>query len=274
MKRSAILLIPLLVLTFSLSAQHAKLSDAIQKGLIRLHIMGNGHTGQCASVQAENLSAETLDLDLDCGQKIVNSDTLQQNLMVTRKESFHLLPKGKATRQVYAMCINAGKGSPASKAFNLGQMAQGTLLRLAKLIEFKGWQNSNAQSAIWAITDNRTVNTIGSDITDDYEMVNALRDFVAKEKKITNYTKAKKKVRTEKMIDGSVDVILDKKANVAVYIIDKDGKIMKRMMQENKDAGIVRVNYSVRNLDYASGLYYIVVKVNDKESKRELIMLE
>jgi hypothetical protein len=275
MKRIALFIIPLLIFSSALRAQqHTKLSDAIQKGLIRLNIVASGHGGRCASVEAQNTGTQVLDLDIDCGQKIVNSDSSQQNLMVTQKESIHLLPNAKATRKVYAMCINAGKGSPSNKPFRLGQLAQGALMRLAQLIEQKGWQNSNAQSAVWSITDNRSINSIGSDVSDDYEMVNTLRGFVAKEKKITNYTRSAKKVRVEKNVEGTVDVIIDQKSNVSVYLVSSDDKVVKYLAQDSKNPGIVRVNYYLKNLDYSAGTYYIVVKVNNAERKREVVNLE
>lgn len=272
------ILTPLLLLVFCLSVQaqtRLKLSDAVAKGFVKLKIMGNdGHTGRCATVITENTTAQTLDVDIDCGQKITCSDSSSQNLVITQSEHIRLTPKRIVTTAVYAMCINAHKSSPGRIPFKLGQMAQGALLRLTKFIEQKKYQNAHAQSAVWTITDNNSLATIGSDEGDDYEMTNALRGFVATEKHITNYTKAKPKVRKEAMVEGSFDIVLVSKAPVVVQMVDAQNRVVKVFVKESKEAGILRINYSVKNTDYKAGTYYIVMMVGNKEMKREQILLE
>ncbi len=93
--------------------------------------MGNdGHTGRCATVVTENTTTQTLDIDIDCGQKIECSDSSAQNLIITQSEKVRLTPKKTIATAVFAMCINASKGSPGRVPFKLGRMAQGALLRL------------------------------------------------------------------------------------------------------------------------------------------------
>lgn len=276
MKLPIITALLLLFFSATINAQtRLKLSDALAKGFIKLKIMGNdGHTGKCATFQTENTTSQILDIEIDCGQKIQCSDSTAQNLVVTQSEHIRLTAKRMVATAVYAMCINAHKGSPGKVAFRLGQMAQGALLRITHFIEKKKYQNSSAQSAIWNITDNYEIATIGNSEGNDYEMTNELRAFIAKEKKILNYPKAKPVLRTEKTQEGTFDLILQNKANVQIMLMNANHQIVKRYLNAVKEAGIIRINYAVKNTDYKAGTYYLVARVGTKEVKRELILLE
>ncbi len=254
---------------------HLKLSDAMAKGYIKLNITGNdGHIGKCATLQTENTTTQTLDIDIDCGQKIQCSDSSAQNLIITQSEHVRLTPRRIVATAVYAMCINAHKASPGRIAFRLGTMAQGALLRISQFIEKKKYQNSNAQSAVWTITDNLDIASIGSSEGNDYAMTNELRGFVAKEKKIINYPKAKPKVRKEMIIEGTFDQIITTRAMVQVLLVDANRKTVNLFLNETKQAGILRINYRIKNTDYKAGTYYIILRVGNKEMKRELMVLE
>jgi hypothetical protein len=256
------------------SQTRLKLKDAIAKGFVKVKIVGNnGHTGRCATVQTENTTSQVLDIDIDCGQKIQCSDSTAQNLVITQTEHVRISPKKIIATAVYAMCINAHKSSPGKVGFKLGAMASGALLRLTQFIEKKKYQNSHAQSAIWTITDNNSVATIGSDIDDEYEMTNALRGFIAREKH-ENFVVAKPKTRREKITDGTFDLIIQTKANVEVVLIDANNRIVKQFLRSPKDAGIVRFNYTIKNTDYKAGTYFIIARVGGKEVKREIVVLE
>jgi hypothetical protein len=272
-----ILFSAILLFVFSIPSNaqtHLKLNDAVAKGFIKLKITGNdGHTGKCATVQTENTTSQTLDIDIDCGQKIQCNDTLAQNLVITQSEHVRLTAKRMIATAVFAMCINAHKASPGRISFKLGQMAQGALLRLTRFIEKKKYQNSQAQSAIWTITDNNSVASIGSDVGSDYEMTNELRGFVAKEKHV-EYTTAKPAIRIQKNIEGTFDLILEKQAIVEVILVDASNKMVTQFVHSSRDAGIIRINYTLKNTDYKAGRYYIISRVANKEVKRELVMLE
>ncbi len=108
----------------------------------------------------------------------------------------------------------------------------------------------------------------------DYEMTNELRGFVAKEKNIVNYPKAKPIVRKEQTLEGTFDVILEKNAFVEVVMIDANNIPVKVFTKANKEAGILRINYEVKNTDYKAGTYYIIVKAANKEMKREKLVLD
>jgi hypothetical protein len=267
----------LLVLCLSAQAQQRyKINDAIAKGIVQLKISGTGsHTGRCAIVEAQNTTNQTIDVVIESGQKIQCADSSAQNLVITQTEVVHLTPKKKLLTAVFAMCINASKSSPANKVgFKLGQMAQGALLKLTKFIEKKKYQNGVAQSAVWSITDNKDIASIGSSTDDQYAMINELRGFVATEKHITNYPKAKPLTRTIKEIEGSFDLILQNKANVEVVMVDAQNKVVKQLLKAPKDAGILRINYTIKNTDYKAGTYYIIARAANKEVKREVVVLE
>ncbi len=275
--RTSILTTIMVLCCFGSQAQvRYTLIDAIDRGLIKLNITGNGgFTGKVATMQTENLTNQYFDIAIDCGQKIQCSDSAAQNLVITQTEFVRMTPKRIITTAVFAMCINAGKASPSNKVgFRLGQMAQGALLKLTRFIEKNKYQNTHAQNAVWSITDNKDIATIGNNFDDDYQMVNALRGFVAKEKHIVNYPKSRPKIRTLKQVEGSLDVFLTNRALVEVVLVDFENKVVKQYLRQQKEPGILRINYAVRNVDFKAGIYYVVVRASGNEVKREYVHLE
>lgn len=147
-----------------LPAQAIPLNEAIEKGYIRLAAAGTGgHEGECLKLKLENLSRKNLDVLVPAGQIFEAGDTTLQNLMVTKEETF-LVSRGKnCIVRLFGFCVEASDGSPGEgSVFSLGEMAGGNLLKMARYLSHNNLhKNRAAQYAVWAVTDEDRLESIG-----------------------------------------------------------------------------------------------------------------
>lgn len=166
---------------FSLSS-YAKdtlgLADALKNKILKIKAVGNGgYSGEALKLYLENTGSQDLLLRIEAGQIFRSEDEAAQNLMVTRTAFAEIAPKSKKEKNIWTMCIESQDHSPYSQsAFSVLGMASGDLLKLAKMIDEKNYQNSTAQSAVWAITNGASIKDIyGTDV----KMAQSLANFVA-----------------------------------------------------------------------------------------------
>ncbi len=124
----------------------------------------SAHFGQCIDIKMKNMSDSIINVVLRCGTMLLSRDSSSQNMVVTKTLFYTLRPKEKITDRVYAMCGQLHKNSPDIYIrYDVGELADEPLLRLAQLIERKNAQNKIGQYAVWAVTDNATKNDLGED---------------------------------------------------------------------------------------------------------------
>ncbi|GAB4477857.1 MAG: hypothetical protein OHK0057_28100 [Thermoflexibacter sp.] len=124
----------------------------------------SAHFGQCIDIKMKNMSDSIINVVLRCGTMLLSRDSSSQNMVVTKTLFYTLRPKEKITDRVYAMCGQLHKNSPDIYIrYDVGELADEPLLRLARLIEKKDAQNKIGQYAVWAVTDNATKNDLGED---------------------------------------------------------------------------------------------------------------
>ena len=162
----------------SYASDTLRLADALKSKILKIKAVGNGgFSGEALKLHLENTGSQDLLLRIDAGQIFKSEDEAAQNLMVTQTAFAEIAPKGKKEKNVWTMCIESHDHSPyANSSFSVLGMASGDLLKLAKMIDEKDYQNSTAQSAVWAITNGASIKDIyGTDL----KMAQSLANFVA-----------------------------------------------------------------------------------------------
>ncbi len=148
----------------SIDAQVVDIADAIKKGLLTVTANGSGgHSGECLELHLKNKSKKSLEVRVPAGQVFEAGDSSLQNLMVAKEENFMVESGASRVGKLFGFCIEASDGSPGEgSAFNLGKLAQGNLLKMAKyLSDNKLHENPSAQYAVWAVTDANRLEGIG-----------------------------------------------------------------------------------------------------------------
>jgi len=152
-----------LSLGFWLSLLPALAQDSISVATAYAHRMidvamkGNGgYQGERLHVWFKNLSGEPLTLVVPPGLQAASSDSNQQDLIITAPAYLTLDPREVKAMDLYTMCTQSYHLSPRrGEVFTLAGMAEGPLLELVQKIAAGNYQNSTAQSAVWATVNRR-----------------------------------------------------------------------------------------------------------------------
>lgn len=254
-----------------------KLSDAIQKKLVSVNIVGakrdtsfkgefSSHYGPCMVMEVANSSTEALNLNLEYGYRLEPNDSSLQTMMVTQTLIVKLPPKQKKNYRVYAMCTEANDGAPSPlEKFRMAKRANGNLLGVAELINRKKYQNDAAQNAVWCLTNDHALQSIYSD---DTVMMYELRRFVAKAKGISDskiyeannesYAAPARTFTTRTVYSGSVSYSFSKTSKVMIALFDEDNH-MKRVYVNNETQreGEYTYNYQIGSDEMNDKKHYL-----------------
>jgi hypothetical protein len=144
-------LCPLLVA----SAEEIDLLAALQQSRIKATAQAKGgYQGPLLQLDVQNLGAEKLLVKVPVGLIFNSINDWEQDLIVTQEVLLALLPKSGGQAALYIMCIQSGNASPGKNAgFRPDRMAEPGLLKLVQHIGKQKYQNSTAQSAVWAVAN-------------------------------------------------------------------------------------------------------------------------
>jgi hypothetical protein len=153
---------PLLLATLWLGLQALPAQDtltveeAISRHLVQVALKGNGgFRGPVLHIWFKNLSNQPLALLVPPGQQFASSDSNQQDLIITAPAMVTVPARAVEARDLYTMCTQSYHHSPKrGEVFTPNGMATEPLLTVVQAIAEGNYQNSTAQSAVWA-TANR-----------------------------------------------------------------------------------------------------------------------
>ena len=140
------------------------LNEALDQGLITAEVAGKGgHSGECLKLKLINNQRKDLEIVIPAGQIFEAGDSSLQNLMVAKEETLLVERDKDRIAHLYAFCIEAMDGSPGEgSGFVPGRMATGNLLAFARYLSSnRQYGNPSAQSAVWAISDEERLESIG-----------------------------------------------------------------------------------------------------------------
>jgi len=172
------------------------IKEAIDKGMLKVKISGsydprvfyeifdrgNGmHYGKCMAIRLmSNIDSMVL-LKLNAGTLLIPNDDSVQKMLVTHDVLFPLYPRKSYWTSFYAMCSQIHNRTPTIfEGFNIGDMADSNLVKLAGYCEQSFNQNMPGQHAVWAYTDTVSFETLteyGADsnsIKKSIEILNAV----------------------------------------------------------------------------------------------------
>lgn len=151
------------------------IKEAINKGMLELKISGafdpreyyevldkdGVHYGKCMEIILQSNIDSVVLLKLDCGTLLVPTNDSVQTMIVTYDAEFPLYPNSTYATRFYAMCTEFHDFPPSiGTTFRIGNMADSSLLKLAKYLEKSYMQNMVGQHAVWAFTDQVSFNDL------------------------------------------------------------------------------------------------------------------
>ncbi|MCU0429223.1 MAG: hypothetical protein MUF42_04565 [Cytophagaceae bacterium] len=255
----------LLALFLPAWSAEVSLQEALQQKKVALSAKGNGgFQGSCLHLELNNLTQAPISIKMDPGAIFKDQDLGAQNLMLVEEYMVLLKPKQKQSLDAQTMCIEHHDYSPAQgDAFVYASMAQGYLLELAQLLARKNYQNSTAQSAVWAITDK---SSIGDIYATDTTMASELLDVVCKATGQKRPAIITPKEHLLYAIRFSFSEYFMKPQRLTLRVYDKEGKII-RTYFENKAvaAGAYVSTMGINRVDEKGSAF--VFKLSDESGR-------
>ncbi len=258
------------------------LEDAIKRKLVSAEIVGStnpvhAYYGQCITLKLKNKSSQDLSLQLESGRRLNCDYDSVQDMMITKSEIIALLPSQAKEFLIYAMCCEKSNHSPSNNtSYNLGAMADVTLVKLAQLIEKLEAQDYGGQQAVWVITNGADPEYINSD---NPSATKVLREFVINALKgitevtrepgfIYDYSYPKTDGKTF-TLEGDFSWEMPYQSFVSLYIYDNNGNRICVIFQDAAfTSGLNSYHYKISSDALVSGgLYWIRMKQNNKTLK-------
>jgi hypothetical protein len=143
---------------FPLLAQdRLSIEEAYTRRMIDIAMKGHGgYRGEKLHVWFKNLSGDSLSLLVPPGLQVASRDSNQQDLIITAPAYLTLDPREVKALDLYTMCTQSYNMSPRrGEVFTLAGLAEEPLLSLVQKIAAGNYQNSTAQSAVWATANRR-----------------------------------------------------------------------------------------------------------------------
>jgi len=163
------------------AARHLDLQRALDQKLVKAIVKSlGGHQGFCIQMSLTNLGKDSLVIEVEAGRRLNSVDDGEQDILVTRESFIALKGHENKSFKVNGYCCQASKRSPAKGSkYAVYAMADEKLVKLAKLLNRTNPDPGEAQTAIWAISDNWHASMIVSQ-RDTSSLV--LRKFVCETK--------------------------------------------------------------------------------------------
>jgi hypothetical protein len=265
------------------------LEDAIKRKLVTAEIIGrtnpdHAYYGECINIRLKNTSGQNLSLNLESGRRLNCDYDSVQDMMITKSEIFALLPSQTKEFVINAMCCEKSNRSPSNTtSYNLGAMADATLVQLARLIENLNAQDYAGQHAVWVITDGVDPEGINGS---SEAVTKALREFVinainGKTAMVQDpgfiYDYSYPKTDGQNItVEGDFTWEMPYQSFVSLYIYDNSGNRVCVIFQDAAFAsGMNNYHYKITTAALQSGgLYWIRMKQSNKTLKELAITMD
>jgi hypothetical protein len=251
-------------------SKHSSLEEMVREKQLGINICGmGGYQGDCIMMSFYNLAPDTSFLRLEPGRILASADTLAQDILITREELITLAPGERRSIMAFGFCSEANKAAPDSAGlFNLGEMADSSLVVLAEFLNDKGnnYPEDAIQHAVWCMTDDYELSEI---YNADFAGTAELLELVAGLKGIQYTWDENRNViqapESRIAISGEVEIFIPNACLVDIYICDQDGK--KWEILEEKvpyKPGIFQYTFRIMAINWPGGTYFLRVMSDDK----------
>lgn len=158
--------------------------EALAKTQIELTLTANGNLffRDALAYTIKNLTTQRLDLCFPAGMSFLPEDPGLQALLLAQTVALSLDPAQTQAGKLFVFCTNLSKHPPGQGiGYKIGPAGKPMLQKIAEYVDANGDQGRiGAQLAVWAVTDNFTVDSMlsTSGASGPNEMVNTIRPLL------------------------------------------------------------------------------------------------
>jgi hypothetical protein len=245
------------------STEPIDLDKAIQTDVIRAEFNGNEestHYLKPLLIDLENLKNKKVVIRIISGYRFESNDSNVQDIITTAEELIALNPHEKRQIPVSGMCIQHYNAAPESTdSFKLSKRISPIQKRFAGVVDSAGWQNVQAQQAMWIISD-------GGDLYDlisygdeaEWEMVNLVAGLMDQPVPSRENFNQEVTQRTQRSatLKGVFKFKFSRPAPIHIALFDENGIVLKEIYRESAKPGRHEVTYEFDALPYEGQTIY------------------
>ena len=259
--------------------KYTSIEGLFLKGKINVSVKSlGGYQEKCIQFELKNITLDTVYVHIEAGRRLVCKDSTMQDIFLVKENKIRLLPLEAQQVEGYGFCCNATKHGPSKDVvFDLGYMAPAPWLKLANFINENNFSRDIIQPAVWAISDDRSVATIGNGLDDPSQQ---LRKMVSKIKGLEcpwytiNYEKDEARFVTDvhEMVTARVPYNLSNHGIVSIVVKNSQGGIVKTVLSGQTlgpGAHEYFLDLDVRNWPKGEYMLYIYEDYSLLNSKRK-----
>ena len=247
--------------------KYKALSNYLKEGKVSTTVMAlGGHSGNCMSIELNNLSKDSVFLFLEPGRRLLASDTTMQDILIAKKQQVILTPLASAKIIGYGFCCESTNASPAKgTSYSIGYMAPDSWVKLANFISNNKYPLEAIQSAVWVMSNDHDISSVHAE---DEGSILSLRKLLGEIKGIdvpwysTIYEKDAQALFSgrENFIVGKIQYKLKNNAIVSIVVRDKWGTIAKTLVEEAaKGTGPQEYELDLNVKGWGKGEYTITI---------------
>jgi hypothetical protein len=256
--------------------QDMRLEQAVKNDLI--HLTGTctgGHSGECLALTLTNQSAGPISTAVPAGWLMQNNDPEAQDLMIVDRQPVELRAGECRTVTCKAYCVESADRSPeAGVGLRSMGLAQPKWVELAEYLLKNPADESNTQSAVWAVANAHDIAAI-----DPSAMT--LRKFVAKltGRNVPWYAKSYAAPTEERRVfsdaatsvHGEIDFALNTNGVVTVLVHNAQGTLMRAIGKDRHlGPGTYGMEVDLTVQGWPKGTYTIQFFVDDSRLLKRL----
>lgn len=256
-------LVPLIWPGFPPMHQEMPLEQAVKNDLVRVTgVSKGGHSGECLTLTLTNQSGKPISTVIPSGWLMQNSDPEAQDLMIVDRQPVDLPIGASRTVSCKAYCVESSDSSPEiGVGLNSLGLAEPKWVNLAEYLVKNAADDSNIQSAVWAVANDHDIAGIDPSAT-------SLRKFVAEltGRKVPWYAKnyaqptEEGRVFTDATtsVHGEIDFALHTHGVVTVLVHNARGTLMHVIGKDRHlGPGTYGMEVDLTVLGWAKGTYTI-----------------
>ena len=226
---------------------------------IELSIIGNAestHYLEPILLTVTNKTNKKIEINIPPGLHFATVDSNYQDVISTQERTMLIAANASKTIAMPGLCIQNHNSAPGGKTeFTLGAMALDKTLALAEFLDLKNIQGSQAQQAMWVLTDNNNLtNIIGFDDRHEQELLDKTADLAGLPKiSIEDYKELKNKRHNPvytSSLKGYFKFEFPRKTRVQIAIFNQDHVLIKEVFNQEVEAGFHKVEYKLETTDY------------------------
>lgn len=280
-----IMLIPLIGINHPAGEKYTELSVAGEKHLVKYSINGDSkgtHYIKPLVLSLENLKNENLTIHVSNGLQLTAKDSVYQDFIITREEIIVLKPHEKKDVSLYAMCTQASDRAPSATAvYTVSKKSDDRLKEITSLIQrYKSFETAG-QNAIWAVTDNYSLENItGYDTTQAKRLIRLVSKLTGRPVPPPpagdDYRRNYYSMHTFiDKIGGKFEYQIPKEMEIRIAMFDKNGMVVRELYSNpHEQAGYHQFNFEFDASVYTDKFYYIRLLVDGNVKVSRKISLE